>query len=102
MSRGRMTTHSDHKYSITVHTDDFPILGCLRALAKYSQRTGNNQIPWGGTKDKEWEKQQHHLTFHFFSPEYRDIFVSEATRLLPPGLWKEVARSNNDPAVSPN
>lgn len=55
MSRGRMTTHADHKYSITVHTDDFPLLGCLRALAKYSQRTGNNQIPWGGTKDKDWE-----------------------------------------------
>lgn len=99
MSRGRMTTHADHKYSITIHTDDFPLLGCLRALAKYSQRTGNNQIPWGGTKDKDWEQDQNRLTFHFSSPEYRDIFVSEATRLFPTELWKEVGRSDNDPAM---
>ncbi len=102
MSRGKKTTHAEHKYSITVHTDDFPLLGCLRALAKYSQRTGNNQIPWGGPKHEEGEKEQHRLTFHFSSTAYREIFVSEATRLFPSGLWKEVDRSDNDPAIPQN
>lgn len=99
MPAGRSTAHSDHKFSITVHTDDYPLMGCLRALAKYSQRTGNNQIPWGGTKDKDWERAKHRLTFHFSSAEYREIFVNEATRLFPRELWKEVARSDNDPAT---
>lgn len=97
-----MTTHADHKYSITVHTDDFPLLGCLRALAKYSQRTGNNQIPWGGTKDKDWETDQHCLTFHFSSFKYRDLFEREAMRLFPPGLWKKVGQCDNDPATPQN
>jgi len=93
-----MTNHSDHKYSITVHTDELPIVGCLRALSKYSQRTGNNQIPWGGTKDKDWERDHHQVTFHFSSAEYRDLFVREALRLFQPDLWRELARRDNDPA----
>jgi len=93
-----MTFHSDHKYSITMHADDLPVIGCLRALSKYSQRTGNNQIPWGGTKDRDWERNHHRITFHFSSAEYRDLFVSEVLRLLPPDLWREVKRSDSDPA----
>ena len=34
-----MSTHADHKFSITVHTDDIAVLYCLRALADYSQTT---------------------------------------------------------------
>ncbi len=94
-----MTTHADHKYSITIHTDDLAVVNCLRALSKYSQRTGNNNIPWGGTKDKDWERDNHSVTFRFSSPEYRAGFVSELNRLLPSNLWQESERNDNDPAM---
>lgn len=31
------------------------VVNCLRALSKYSQRTSNDNIPWGGTKDSDLE-----------------------------------------------
>jgi hypothetical protein len=93
-----VTTHRDHKYSATIHTDDLALVNCLRALSKFSQRTGNNNIPWGGTKDADWERQQHLVTFRFSTQDYRDGFVSEILRLLPGHLWREVRRSDSDPA----
>lgn len=93
-----MTTHQDHKFSVTIHTDDLAVVNCLRALSKFSQKTGNNNIPWGDTKDKDWERAQHQVTFRFSSEAYREGFLSELNRLLPKQLWDEVRRSNNDPA----
>ena len=94
-----MTTHQDHKFSITIHTDDLAVVNCLRALSKFSQKTGNNNIPWGGTKDKDWDRDGHQVTFRFSSETYRNGFLSELNRLLPKQLWHEVSRSNNDPAT---
>jgi len=93
-----MTIHQDHKFSVTIHTDDLAVVNCLRALSKFSQKTGNNNIPWGGTKDKDWERDWHQVTFRFSSEEYRERFLSELKRLLPGQLWDEVLRNNNDPA----
>ncbi len=45
-----MMTHSDYKYSITVNTDDLPVVGCLRALSKFSQKTGEHL--WREVKKK--------------------------------------------------
>ncbi|HBT88117.1 hypothetical protein [Desulfobacter sp.] len=94
-----MTTHKDHKFSITIQTDDLAVINCLRALSKFSQKSGNNNIPWGGTKDKDWERDGHQVTFHFSSEDYRNGFISELDRLLPEPLWNEVRRSDNDPAT---
>ena len=94
-----MTTHEDHKFSITIHTDDLAVVNCQRALSKYSQRTGNNNIPWGGTKDKDWEHNNHTVTFNFSSKEYREGLIRDVNRLLPANLWREVSRNDNDPAV---
>lgn len=94
-----MTTHPDHRFSVTIHTDDLAVVNCLRALSKFSQRTGNNNIPWGGTKDADWQGDAHCVTFRFSSAEYREGFVSELTRLLPRNLWQEEACSDNDPAI---
>ena len=93
-----MNQHSKYKYSITLQTDDLPVVNCLRALSQYSQKSGNVRIPWGNTKGRDWERDNHQVTFRFTTPEYREGFVSEVKRLLPKGLWKEIARSNNDPA----
>ena len=94
-----MTTHADHKYSITIFTNDLAVVNCLRALSKFSQRTGNNNIPYAGTKDKDWKRDDKKVTFHFSNPDYRDGFVFEINRLLPPDLWKEISKSDNNPAV---
>ena len=93
-----MTTHQEHKFSITIRTDDLAVVGCLRALAKFSQKRGNNQIPWGGTKDDDWRRAENQVTFRFSSAQYRAGFVGEAKRLLPADLWVEVDRSDTDPA----
>ncbi len=78
-----ITIHADHKYSITIYTEDLAVVNCLRALSKFSQKTGNNNIPWGGTKDKDWRQNDNRVTFYFSSPEYRDGFTCEINRLLP-------------------
>lgn len=91
--------HSQHKYSVTIHTDDLAVVGCLRALAKYSQQTGNNNIPWGGTKDVDWIRNSHNVAFHFSQPKYREGFVAELNRLLPAILWKVISTGDNDPAT---
>ena len=96
--KGGMTTHADHKYSITIYSDDLAVVNCLRALSKYSQKTGNNTIPYGGTKEKDWQRNRHEVTFHFSNPAYREGFVSEAKRLLPKETWVEVRRNDNNPA----
>ena len=90
--------HESYRYSITIHSGDLPVVGCLRALAQYSLQTGNNRIPWGGTKDTDWLNEQHRVTFHFTSADYRAGFLDQAARWLLPGSWREVRSSDSDPA----
>ncbi len=92
-----MTQHSDHRFSITMQSDDLAVVGCMRALAKFSQATGNNNIPWGGTKDADWRKSDGNVTFRLSTPGYHDRFRSECDRLLR-GDWAEARRSDADPA----
>ena len=93
-----MTTHADHRYSITVSTDDLALVGCLRALAKFSQRTGNNNIPWGGTKDADWRAAGKRVTFRFSTSAYREEFKTQVRRLLPAELLTFQSESDTDPA----
>lgn len=93
-----MSQHKHYKYSITIHTEDLAVVNCLRALSKFSQKTGNNNIPWGGTKDVDWKNDGKNVTFRFSKPEYRDGFLEEINRLLPSSLWIVVDRSDNNPA----
>lgn len=92
--------HEHYRYAVTVQTDDKGVLYCLRSVAKLCQRTGNNQIPWGGTKDKDWRRAGNRATFRFDRPEYRDGFLAEARRLLPADSWSVDSQSDNDPAAS--
>lgn len=90
--------HSDYKYSITIHSDDLAVVNCLRALAQFSQKTGNNRIPWGGTKDEDWKRDGSCVTFRFTAADYRAGYLLEIKRLLPQHLWSIVGQSDNDPA----
>lgn len=91
-------THHDYRFSITLFTDDRAVLNCLRALSQVSQLKGNVRIPWGGTKDDDWERDGREVTFRFTEPAFRLGFVRTCERVIKPGLWKEVRRSDADPA----
>lgn len=91
-------SHAKYKFSITIKSDDLAVVNCLRSLSQFSQQSGNNRIPWGGTKDQDWKRDDHTVTFRFTTPEYRAKFLSEGHRLLPDTLWSVVNESDNDPA----
>ena len=91
-------SHAAYKFSITIKSDDLAVVNCLRSLSQFSQQSGNNRIPWGGTKDLDWKRDDHMVTFHFTTPQYRLGFVAEARRLLPEKLWSVVRESDRDPA----
>jgi len=91
-------SHAAYKFSITIKSDDLAVVNCLRSLSQFSQQSGNNRIPWGGTKDQDWKRDDHTVTFHFTTPQYRLGFVAEARRLLPETLWSVVRESDKDPA----
>jgi hypothetical protein len=92
-----MTVHTEHRFNITIGSDDLAVVNCLRVLSQFSQKTGNNRIVWYGTKDDDWRRDVKKVTFRFTEPEYRDGFLAEVTRLLPASLWS-VAGTRDDPA----
>ena len=91
-------SHADYKFSITMQSDDLAVINCMRSLSQYSQKSGNNRIPWGGTKDPDWKCAGNSVTFRFTTTGFRSRFVAECHRLLPPALWSVVRENNNDPA----
>ena len=90
--------HAAYKFSVTVKSDDLAVVNCLRSLSQYSQKSGNNRIPWGGTKDEDWKRAGNTVTFRFTTTEFRSGFVAECRRLLPCPLYSVVRESDNDPA----
>lgn len=94
-----MVDHSLYHYSVTIRSTDLAIVNCLRSLAQFSQKQGNNRIPWGGTKDRDWKSRENCVTFRFTTPDYRAGFVAEVARLLPLELIEIVSQSDDDPAL---
>ncbi len=87
------------RYSVSCQTDDLAVLHCLRALAQFAERSNiPKNIPWGGTGEASWRKANNLATFRFTSSDYRATMLAEASRLLPPGSWRPVAKSDSDPA----
>ena len=94
-----ISLHKDHKFSITIHTTDVAILYCLRALADYSQKTGNTRITWGGTTKNNWKSNNNAVTFRFTKSDYRVDFIKEVKRILAKNSWQIEGESDNNPAV---
>lgn len=90
--------HLEFRYSVTIQSDDLAVVHCLRALNQFAQKESNLRIGWGGTKEKDWARDAHKVTFRFTRTKYRDEFLREAHRLLPQGSWREVGQSDADPA----
>ncbi len=85
----------DYKYAISIKSQNLAVIYCARALADFSQKTGNTRIAWAGTSKDAWRRDGHVVTFHFSRPEYRDGLVTELRQLLPENAWLEQGRSDN-------
>ena len=96
------TTHKDHHYSITYHSNDLAVVGCLRALSQHCQRTGNARITWGNTSKEDWRASGNKVTFHFSHPSYREALIAEAERILPTSLFSVVSQRDDHPATPAN
>ena len=95
-----MTEHADHRFSATLSTPDLALIGCLRALAEFSEQTGNDTRPWR----RRWGKRlagrwpEGHLPF-LTAALYRDLFKNEVRRLLPANLVRFDAESDDAPIM---
>lgn len=87
-----------YRFSMTCETDDLAVVHCLRALCQYAEDAPRKQIGWGGTGEAAWRSAGNRVTFRWTSPENRERFRSAANRLLG-DRWREISRSDNDPAT---
>jgi hypothetical protein len=88
-----VTNQTWFRYRVTVHTDDAAVLHAVRGLVHYCQKEGLINIAWGGTGEKNWQKDNHQVTFKFTRPEYRARFLEEAKRIIPAG-WSKVSEQD--------
>jgi len=91
-----MMSVRDHHYSVTLRSDDLPAVNCLRALADFSQKTGNKRRSWREATDEAWKDGNLEVTFRFTSGAYRESFLREVKRLLPQDLWDIVAERDEE------
>ena len=89
--------HASYRFSVTLKSDDLAVIHCLRALSEHCTKRGNVRIPWGGTKEEDWERKDHQVTFHFSSLGYRKDFIEQSQRLLA-DHWQLIGTNDNDPA----
>jgi hypothetical protein len=93
-----MTEHADHQFSATLSSRDLALVGCLRALANFSQRNLSRE----GAEERDWRAAGQKVTFGFSTALDRDLFKNEVRRLLPENLVRFDGQSDNSPAkVSP-
>jgi hypothetical protein len=90
-----MTKHADHQFSATLSTLDLALIGCLRALAEFSQR---NSVSRESSDEKNWRAAGQKVTFRFSRALERDLFKNEVQRLLPANLVRFDAERDNDQA----
>jgi hypothetical protein len=68
-----MTEHADHRFSATLSSGDLALIGCLRSLADFSQRSLSRE----STEERGWRAAGQKVTFGFSSGLDRDLFMNE-------------------------
>jgi hypothetical protein len=76
-------------YIISIKTQDKAVLYVLRSLCFYVQ---GDHLAYKGTSAKEWENNDHTITFKFSKTDLREKFLEECNRLLPQNLFKVVEK----------
>lgn len=87
----------DDRFSIEIHSADWALINCFRALCRFCRDGGNIQISREGDGQMEWRRNGHKMKFHFKSPDEREEFVCQANRLFPKELWEKIEEKDNDP-----
>jgi hypothetical protein len=93
-----MPEHADHRFSPTLSARDLALIGCLRALAEFSQQASDDSASCGATEKKDWRAAGQKITFCFSRALDRDLFKNEVRRLLPANLARFDGESDNDQA----
>jgi hypothetical protein len=93
LERPQMPDRQANKFSVTIHSDDRGVVGCLRALAKLER---DQSDPSGDSNDQDWKYDGHRVTFRFAAPRSRAAFLAQAKRLLPSALYHVMATSDDD------
>ena len=88
-----MIKHAGRKFSATLSTPDLALVGCLRALAEFSQTSSDDPF---GAEEKNWRAAGQKVTFGFATALDRALFKNEVRRLLPPHLVRFYAESDHD------
>jgi hypothetical protein len=88
-----MTKHVDRQFRATLSTLDLALVGCLRALADFSQQNLSRE----SREEKDWRADGQKVTFGFSRALDRDLFKNEVRRLLPANLVRFEGESDNDP-----
>jgi hypothetical protein len=89
-----MTKHVEHRFSATLSSRDLALIGCLRALADFSQRNLSRE----STEERNWRAAGQKVTFDFARALDRDLFKNEVRRLMPARLVRFHPENDNDPA----
>ena len=91
-----MTKHVDHPFSATLSTLDLALVGCLRALAAFTEQASHDDRP--SAEERDWRAAGQKLTFRFSTALNRDLFINDVRRLLPAHLVRFHPR-DDDPAA---
>jgi hypothetical protein len=92
-----MTKHVDHPFSATLSTLDLALVGCLQALAAFSEQASHDYRP--SAEERDWRAAGQKLTFRFSTALNRDLFKNDVRRLLPAHLVRFHPEDDNDPAA---
>lgn len=87
-----MIKHAGRQFSATLSTPDLALVGCLRALAEFSQTSSDGP----GAEEKDWRAAGQKVTFRFATALDRALFKNEVRRLLPAHLVRFYAESDDD------
>jgi hypothetical protein len=91
-----MSRYQNLKFSVTVHTDDRELIGCLSALAHCCQPENPRQILIEGQARGNWERNGNQATFHFSSEANRETFIDTA-KVVYTHSWRVDDQRDNDP-----
>ena len=73
-----MAEHAGHRFSATLSTRDLALIGCLRALADFSQRNPSRE----SMEERDWRAAGQKVTFGFSRALDRDLFHERSAPTL--------------------
>jgi hypothetical protein len=91
-----MSDNEYFRFSVSIHCNDFPLIAAMRGLAWFCQPEICRQTSVFGTKEGDWQREGHKVSFHFTSDGNRQKFINECRRLFPPS-WEIAAQKDNNP-----